>query len=329
MSFLQVSGVSLGGERDFVIREVSFGIEQFQKIAIAGETGSGKSSLLKMVAGLVQPDAGSIYFQDEKVKGPAEKLVPGHTAIAYLSQHFELPHSLRVEQVLSYANLLADEAADRLYDLCHITHLLHRRTDQLSGGERQRIAMARLLIGSPTLLLLDEPFSNLDMMHKATLKTIISDISDRLNITCVLVSHDPADTLPWADEMLVMRAGAIVQQGPPRQLYQQPVNTYVAGLLGKYNLVEAGDMAIFSALPGIHQSGKAMVVRPEDFSIVTPSDNAVAGHITKVSFYGSHSEVEVSVAGITITVRPEAHFNPPPGAPVFLTVDPQNIWYVQ
>ena len=111
MSFLEVSKLVRHGRKDDALKGISFSIPRFRKLAIAGETGSGKSTLLKIIAGLVQPDGGHVLIDGELVLGPAEKLVHGHTSFAYLSQHFELPHSLRVEQTLNYANSLSDEIA--------------------------------------------------------------------------------------------------------------------------------------------------------------------------------------------------------------------------
>src|SRR5690349_14976068 len=196
MDFLQVL---LGG--------VNFSLPKGRKLVVAGETGSGKTTLLKTIAGLAQADKGKVLFEGQRVLGPAEKLIPGHGGIAYLSQEFELPQHLRIEQVLEYANELPEAEAIALFRVCRIDHLMKRKTHQLSGGERQRIALAKLLIGAPRLLLLDEPFSNLDIIHKELLKSVIRDIGQKLGITCMLVSHDPMDTLSWAEEILVIKDG--------------------------------------------------------------------------------------------------------------------------
>jgi iron(III) transport system ATP-binding protein len=225
-------------------------------LAIAGETGSGKSTLLKIIAGLATPEAGTVFFEGARVRGPMERLIPGEPGIAYLSQYFELWHHYKVEEVLSYRNDLSPGEADGLYRLCHIDHLLGRRTDQLSGGERQRIALARLLVYPPRLLLLDEPFSNLDMNHKRLLKKVIRDVTALYAITCILVSHDPYDTLAWADALLILKEGRIHQQGSPREVYSRPRDEYSAGLLGEYRFVsgafsrpEAQTAFFFSAHP--------------------------------------------------------------------------------
>jgi ABC-type sugar transport system ATPase subunit len=146
-------------------------------------------------------------------------------------------------------------------------------------------------------LVLDEPFSNLDPIHKTTLKAVLEDITERLQITFLLASHDPNDTLSWADEILVMKEGKIVQQGTPQQIYYHPVNNYVAGMFGKYNLLTPEYASLF----GIEAKGKEVMVRPEGFVI---NENAgVKGTIQKISFWGSFYEAEVMVKDVKIVVR--------------------------
>lgn len=280
MVLLQVSGVHKVNERGFELKDVSFSQQWYQQIAIAGETGSGKSTLLKIIAGLAQPDSGEVIYDGKKVIGPADQLIPGHPKIAYLSQQFELPHYLRVEQVLEYANKLTKRSADQLFEICRITHLLKRRTDQLSGGEQQRIAIARLLIGSPGLLLLDEPYSNTDMIHKQLLKAIIGDIAEQLKISIIMVSHDPVDSLSWADEILLMRDGRIIQHGMPKEVYRHPVDNYTAGLLGKYNVWE-------------DKNGIQRIVRPEDLVLSRKHISDIKGTVQNIIFCGSYYDVEV------------------------------------
>ncbi|WP_139925490.1 ABC transporter ATP-binding protein [Hymenobacter sp. DG01] len=325
MSLLRVSGVSVQEKERFALHEVSFTQQRFQKLAIAAETGAGKSTLLQVVAGLVQPTAGQVWLNDKRVKGPAEQLMPGHPGISYLSQQFELPRFLRVEQVLRYANKLRAGAAEQLYEVCRISHLAQRRTDELSGGERQRIALARLLLSSPQLLLLDEPYSNLDMVHKRVLKAVVQDIGDQLGITCTLISHDPLDTLSWADEILVMQGGRIVQQGTPANIYRQPVSEYVAALFGGYNLFSGSLAKALTGRPA--DTRKRLLARPESLRLVAEATGGVAGTVIGSRFYGSYQELEVQVSGARVLVRAtEASYGP--GQRVHLALAPEEAWYL-
>ncbi|MFY0256150.1 ABC transporter ATP-binding protein [Chitinophaga sp. 30R24] len=325
--FLEVSNISKQQHGAYILKEVSFTQQQFQKIVIAGETGSGKSSLMKIVGGMGQADSGTVMFEGKRVPGALEVLIPGHPGTAYLSQHFELRNNYRVEEILSYANKLTDEEAAEIYAICRISHLLKRKTDQLSGGEKQRIAMARLLISSPRLFLLDEPYSNLDMIHKSILKKVINDIGERLGITCMLISHDPLDILPWADEILVMKDGEIVQQGSPAQIYNQPVNEYVAGLFGKYNLITPANVAILAGLPGIVFNEKSIFIRPEAIKIARTKKDAIPGKVLSVDYYGSYWEAEIMLAGAALTVK-VADGKLRKGAKVNITIAPEAVWYL-
>jgi len=311
MDLLTVSGISLEEKGNAVLRQVSFAQQPGQKLALAGESGTGKSTLLQVIAGLIQPSAGEVRVNGSRVRGPAETLVPGHPGVAYLSQKSDLPHSLRVEQVLRYANKRPAAEAQALYELCRIDHLAGRRTDQLSGGEQQRVALARLLLGAPQLLLLDEPFSNLDRVHKRLLQTIIDELGQRLAITCLLVSHDATDTLPWADEILVLRQGRVVQQGPPARIYGQPVDEYTAALFGDYALLRGADRQALAPAARRPAPGTALLVRPEQFRLSAPGGPGVSGMVRAVRFLGSQHEVEVALAKNTIRVRTDA---PPPAA---------------
>ena len=295
---LEVKNVSKKVEDRIIADNISFVQQPLQKIAIAGESGAGKTTLLKMITGHVQPTGGTILFNGESVIGPEEKLMPGHKKMGYLSQHYELPNHYRVEDLIWFENKLNEAAANQLFEICRIDHLLQRKTNYLSGGEKQRIALCILLVKQPTLLVLDEPFSNLDPIHTNTLKDVLDDITARLKITCTLTSHDPHDTLSWADEIVVVKDGKLVQEGSPQDVYYKPVNEYVAGLFGKYNLLQPQVAALF----GIDTKGNAIMTRPENFMIYK-TGSGVNGIIKKTSFWGSFYEVEVMINDTKIIVR--------------------------
>jgi iron(III) transport system ATP-binding protein len=305
MSFLQVNEITKIEQGRAIVQPISFKQEKLERIGIAGETGSGKSTLLKMIAGLIQPDGGEVYFNQEKVLGPLEQLLPGHPKIGYLSQHFELRNNYRVEELLAMSNRLSDEDAAMVYAICQIDHLMKRKNDEISGGEKQRIALAKLLITAPSLLFLDEPFSNLDRVHKQIIQSVIDDICTQLKITCILVSHDATDLLSWADRLLIMKDGKIIQDGSPKQLYFHPANEYVAALLGEYNLVDTAVHPAFAQLFGEGVKGKKAMVRPEQFSI-NKDGIGLAGIVKRVLFFGSYYIIEVLSDGLIIKIRTAA-----------------------
>ena len=299
MALLEVQQISKTGPDRIIVDDISFKQDALQKIAITGESGAGKSTLLKMISAHVQPDSGTVIFNGERVTGPEEKLLAGHKDIAYLSQHYELHNNYVVKDLIWFQIKVDEAAAIQLFEICRISHLLERRTHQLSGGEKQRIALCMLLVKHPKLLVLDEPFSNLDPINKTTLKAVLEDITERLEITCLLASHDPQDTLSWADEIIVMKEGKMVQQGTPKQIYYHPENEYVAGMFGKYNLFTPGQALQF----GINSSEKDLILRPEHFRISNTAMDGRKGTIEKISFWGSYYEAEVLAEDLRVVVR--------------------------
>lgn len=276
---------------NFSLENIDFTQQKMEKVALIGETGSGKSTLLKTIAGLIQPKNGTILFEGEKIMGPDWQLIAGQKGIAYLSQHFELLNNYRMEELLSYANeLLPDEATD-LFKICRIDHLMKRNSYELSGGEKQRIALAKLLITKPRLLILDEPYSNLDLIHRNILKEVVEDICNKYEISCILTSHEPADVLPWAEKILVLKNGNIIQQGTAMEVYKKPVNEYTAALLGSYNLLDA---TIF---------GEQIILRPEDILITDDLSEKYIGTVTANNFMGSYYEIEIKIITQIIKVK--------------------------
>ena len=304
MAFLEVTHLSGIEEGKTTVKDISFIQQRFEKIAIAGETGAGKTTLLKMIGGFMQPASGDILLNGERVKGPGEQLIAGHKKIAFLSQHFELRNNYRVYELLEMVNLLEQEEAAKIYRICRIDHLLNRWSDELSGGEKQRIALAQLLSTAPELLLLDEPFSNLDMLHKQQMKAVIQELGEQMQISFILVSHDALDILSWADTVFFMRNGEIIQRGTAMELYNRPADEYCAGLLGTYNLVDTASLAFFDgAVPG----GKKLFCRPEQVSIADPAVSAVKGIVQKILYWGSYYTIDVSVGDQLISLQTPSH----------------------
>jgi len=292
MPLLSVSDLSSSAQQgSFTIKNISFTQQPAQNIVIAGESGAGKTTLMKMIAGLLQPASGEMFLNDNKLRGPDWQLIPGHEGIAYLSQHFELRNNYRMEELLAYANEIPASEAAALYDICRVSHLMKRKSDELSGGEKQRLALARLLVSKPKLLLLDEPFSNLDLIHKKILKDIITDISIQLGISCMMASHDPDDILPWANEIIVLQNGEVVQKGSPENIYKNPVNEYVAGLFGDYNYI----------------ADKNLFLRPEDI-LISKERGDMEGKVISCNYYGKYSSITIDINGVKWTVSSDESF---------------------
>ncbi|MEN9547413.1 MAG: hypothetical protein RIR12_4 [Bacteroidota bacterium] len=285
MDLLTVNNICKQERGETILHPISFTMPAGGKLAIAGETGSGKTTLLKIVGGLTQASSGTALLQGEKILGPDERLIPGHPRIAYLSQHFELRNNYRVEEELESKNLLEEEEAQNIYAVCQINHLLKRKTTELSGGERQRIVLARLLTTQPQLLLLDEPFSNLDAPHKLIIKNVLNEVHTKLGIGIIMVSHEAADILPWAKRLFILKAGKLVQQGSCKELYAFPANEYCAALLGNYNLLDAATAAQLLPDSNVKFKKNKIIIRPEHILIDSKGLPCI---ITNMEYFGSY-----------------------------------------
>ncbi len=327
MALLAVNNISKAERGKLVVNDITFSQTASQKIAIAGATGSGKTTLLKMIAGFIQPDTGEILFDNKKILGPYEQLIPGHPKIAYLSQHFELLNNYKVDVLLERSNQLSNSAASDIFAICKIEHLLKRKTNELSGGEKQRIALALQLIKTPHLLILDEPFSNLDAVHKNIIKVVIQDVYESLKLSCIMVSHDAQDVLSWADNIIIMQDGNIIQQGSPKEIYYQPINEYCAGLMGAYNLVNANTLSSITNNKDVKLTGKKALVRPEQFVIETNAYKGFKATIKNILFWGSYYTIDVIANQQQLSIKTN-HCNYSVGDTIYLSLSNNNICYV-
>ncbi len=291
MDWMRVQGLTKQINGITVVQDLNFSMKKGEKLAIMGATGTGKTSILKMIAGFMQPDAGNVFFEGNRVDGPLEKLIPGHPKIAYLSQNSDLRPNFFVSEVLEYANKMSQAEATGLYKVCEIEHLLRRKTTELSGGEKQRVALARLLSTRPALLLLDEPFSHLDLPHKLLIKKVIREAMEQYQLSCMLVSHEPYDTLLWADQLLILHNAQIIATGSPEILYNTPPNPLVASLTGLVNFIDNQIASLLSGTAITHGSGENLLLRPHLLQLDDTMQEGTTAKVMDIQFAGSHSIV--------------------------------------
>ncbi|WP_298298485.1 ABC transporter ATP-binding protein [Hydrotalea sp.] len=320
--FLQVEQISKRYKLQddyWILNDISFEQKQHQKMALSGASGAGKTTLLKIIAAWEQSDSGKVLFKGNRVKGPDEQLLPGHKGIAYLSQHFELWNNYTVAEILDYNNQLEKKEAATLFTICRIEHLLQRKTNEVSGGERQRVALARLLITRPQLLILDEPFSNLDYEYKQILKTVLAEIAQYQELNFIMASHDPMDILPWADTILVLENGQLIQQGTPKEIYYSPVNNYCAGLFGDFNLIPATLLAKTLQPPITLADDNNCMIRPHQIKLSKHADDTFTGIVQEIQFFGSYYMFVVRTNLVGNIKVMEQHTTLQPGDEVFVT----------
>lgn len=248
------------------LTDLSFGIDEGKITAIIGESGSGKTTLLRVIYGLLKPDAGEVRFRGRKIPNPEDKLIPGHESMRLVSQHFDDLNTYanvwdNVASRLSNTNLQEkhDKTEIALNSL-NILRLAKQRVADLSGGERQRVAIARALVTGPEVLLMDEPFNQVDASFRDHLQRDIRRIVDEMGLTVIMVSHDPAEVLAMADALLVLKDGQMMASGNPKALYDDPPNTYTASLIAKSNIlttIEAAPLSLSIA------AGDVTIIHPE------------------------------------------------------------------
>lgn len=246
------------------VKQISFTIEKGQIVSIVGESGSGKSTLLKLIYGLLSPDSGSVSFKGKVILGPDEKLIPGHDSMRMVAQDFSLNTYAKVYDniagMLSNTNLqLKQEKTVQAMEFLKIDALSNKRVADLSGGEQQRVAIARAIITEPEVLLMDEPFSQVDSLLKNRLRDDVRRLSRELGITIILVSHDPADGLSLADELIILKNGQLLEKGAPEAVYNQPANLYTAQLLANCQIISGAD----GEKVGLKTKKKFLAIYPE------------------------------------------------------------------
>lgn len=280
---LQVKNISFSYREETTIKAISFTLEKGKNLAVIGESGCGKSTLLKLIYGLYDLDSGQLFWKDTEILGPKFHLIPGMDFIKYLAQDFDLMPFISVsENIGKYlSNVNPEKKKERILELLEIVEMLdyaNIKAKNLSGGQMQRVALARVLALEPEVLLLDEPFSHIDNFRKNTLRRKLFGYLKEKQITSIFATHDSSDILSFADEVLVLKEGKIIEVGNPKDIYNKTKNKYTASLFGDVNEVEI--------------EGKTEFIYPHQFEVVTKSNLKV--EVVNFYFLGSHYLIQAN-----------------------------------
>lgn len=270
--YLKIENISKIFEKGRGVKNISFQLEKGELVSFLGPSGCGKTTLLNIIGGFVKNDSGSIYLEDKDItEYPPEK-----REIVTVFQNYALfPHMNVVENVkygLKYRGYNKEEQIKLAKEYLKIVGLEgyeKNSVGELSGGQQQRVALARALVLQPKILLLDEPFSNLDAKLKIAMREEIKELQKRLGISMIFVTHDQEEALSISDRIVVMSNGEIVQIGKPEEIYYSPKNRYVAEFIGKINFLEIGNKRPEEIKMRRDDSGDAIILNREFMGATT------------------------------------------------------------
>ncbi len=288
---------------DRAVKDFSLQMESGEIIALLGESGCGKTTVLRMIAGFETHDSGELTLNGSIVNGNGIFVAPEKRHVGLVFQDNALfPHKTVAENIrFGLFKMNKQKVSERLEKVLRLTGLHgyeDRYPHQLSGGQQQRVALARALAPEPKLILLDEPFSNIDSLLKHKLRKEIAHILRETGTTAIFVTHDTQDALALADRVVVMRNGDTIQQGTPAEIYQFPRSAYVAEFFGRANLitVKKNDRLLFDDI-GIEgpdsESEMLLCIRPDAIHVATsPGAKAFEAKILSNHFLGEHYELQ-------------------------------------
>ena len=268
-----------------IIKELDFSVKKGEFVSFIGESGSGKTTFLKCLAGLEKINSGRITLNNKVLNDKDVFIKPHLRKIGFIFQDYPLfPHlnvfdNIKINLKQSYFKNI-----DYYTELLGLGSLLKRFPHELSGGEQQRVSIARALVREPDLLLMDEPFSNLDSAIKSKIQDEIYKILKKTNTTTILVTHDIKDTFDISDKLLVFKAGIAQQFDNPEEMYCNPVNCYCAEILGDLNKINIDNRNLF--------------IRPENINLVEKSKYKIK--VEKISFLGKEYKIQANLNGDSI-----------------------------
>jgi iron(III) transport system ATP-binding protein len=262
-----------------IIKKVSFKLLSGELVGLVGKSGAGKSSLLKILAGYLQPNEGQIFFENTELPSVNSMLIPGYKRIALVNQDFKLDPFHTVEEniresILNLPTVTRERRIKKMLRLFELNKITNSKANQLSGGEQQRVALARAIAVKPNFLLLDEPFGHLDPQLRNKLKHYLLRIREEENTGILLVSHDEHDILGLCDKVCILKNGLLSKKQLPEELY--------------YNLSNVNQSSIFGHINHITHANEKIIFRPDEYEII--SQNGIPVQFIRSIFAGGYYE---------------------------------------
>jgi len=314
-SHLELNGICRRFGNVAALEEVSFGVSRGEVICLAGQSGCGKSTLLRVIAGIEKPDRGRVLMDGIEITGPHAYVEPEERNIGFMFQdHALFPHLNVTDNILFGLKRLdrraARERCGEIIERIGLQSLAHRLPHMLSGGEQQRVALARALAPQPQILLMDEPFSNLDRGLRDGIRAETISLLRELGATVIMVTHDPEEALSSGDRVVLMRSGSIVQSGTGSDLYDRPTSAYAAEFFSAFNKLQGAcwggfletPLGRFEA-PGFADGDKATVyIRPHCLRLSGEGDG-VDCTVVDCALMGEIEQTVLSVAALSEPLR--------------------------
>ena len=334
---IRLSGISKSFDGEPVLDNLSLEIHDKEFITLLGPSGCGKTTTLRIIGGFETPDAGDVFFDGKRIND----LPPYQRQVNTVFQRYALFPHLNVFDNIAFGLRIHKrpdaEIKAKVKEMLALVNLKgfeRRRVNTLSGGQQQRVAIARALVNQPKVLLLDEPLSALDLKLRKDMQNELKNIQHQTGITFIYVTHDQEEALSMSDTVVVMENGHIQQIGSPTDIYNEPVNAFVADFIGESNIVDGvmlEDYRVkfsghtFECVDGGFGKNEPVdvVVRPEDVDVVSVEKGMLKGLVTGVTFKGVHYEIIVDVAGFKWMIQTTDFVAE--GETIGLSIDPDAI----
>ena len=319
------------------LEDVSFTVDENEFLTLLGPSGCGKTTTLRIIGGFEEIQEGSVLFDGKDLsmippyKRKINTVFQKYALFPHLNVYENIAFGLRVKKL---PGVLIEQKVMGMLALINLEGFERRHVNSLSGGQQQRVAIARALVNEPKVLLLDEPLGALDLKSRKGMQNELKSIQKKLGITFIYVTHDQEEALTMSDKIIVMKDGVIQQAGTPEDIYNEPVNSFVADFIGESNIIE-GVMIRDRLVDFAGRSFECVdtgfgedtpvdvVIRPEDLKIVPGQDGQLTGEVLSATFKGVHFEISVQSDGYTWMVHSTKA--PANGSQVGLRVDPYDI----